>query len=66
MDTHFFLDYIELPNESRKPFVFYRIANDIGNNNENNLKILWQRDLECEIEDETWLNIVSSSGRHIR
>ena len=63
---HYLLDYLHLPKENQKASEFYRMAIKMRSDNENSLKILWQRDLGSEIDSETWSKILSSSGRYIR
>ena len=60
------LNYLELPRESHKASQFYKIINSFLGNDSVNVKIIWQRDLGEEIEDDKWSKIVADCGKYVK
>ena len=58
-------EYLELP--KHKAAILYSMFSHLQSKDCKNLRTIWQIDLnKCEIEDDTLLKILSSSGRNIR
>lgn len=52
----------DLPSTMHRASVFYKEIMELQKVNTKNLRLIWQRDLECEISKEKWNNIVSKVG----
>ena len=60
------MDYFTLPEERHQASVFYRTTNQLLSDDCKSLKLLWEKDLGCVIEEEEWLKIISNNGKYIR
>ena len=65
-DGNHITDYFTLSEECHRASVFYRTTNNLLSSDCNNLKVIWEKDLGCIIEDGDWLKILSDKGKHIR
>ncbi|KAF7657710.1 hypothetical protein LDENG_00023230 [Lucifuga dentata] len=61
-----FVRYFELPLECHTASLFYTSTSDVISSDSTNVKMLWQRDLEEEIGQERWLNILAECGKHVK
>lgn len=53
------IKHLKLPLGKRKALQFYKIANSSLSNDSNQIKVIWQRDLGGETEDDKWAIIVA-------
>ena len=60
------IDYMKLPIRKRKASLFYKVANSSLGNDSNHLKMIWQRDLRGEIDNDRWMRIVADCGKYVR
>jgi len=58
--------FCELPRPLQKSSKFYHLSLRIGDKNCENLRLIWQRDINSDIDKDTWNRILSNSGRYIR
>ena len=65
-DGNHIMDYFKLPGECKRASIFYRKTNQLLSCECHNLKVIWEKDLGCIVEDSTWLKIISENGKYIR
>lgn len=65
-DGNHITDYFTLSEECHRASVFYRTTNNLLSSDCNNLKVIWEKDLGCMIEDGDWLKIIADKGKYIR
>lgn len=58
--------YLNKEHEVHKASLFYRTFNQFNSDLCENLKIIWQKDLGCNIDENALEEILSSVGRNIR
>ena len=59
-------EFLELPGIAHKAAVFYKIFNRLQKNICKNLRLAWQKDLGCVLNDEIWLRILANTGKYIK
>ena len=65
-DGNHIMDYFKLPGECKRASSFYRKTNQLLSFDCHNLKVIWEKDLGCIMEDNIWLKIISDNGKYIR
>ena len=60
------MDFLDMPGPVHKASGFYKLFTGQPGGLCNNLKEIWQKDLECEFSAEEWLAILSNTGKYIR
>lgn len=60
------LEFLELLGIAHRASIFYKIFNNLQRDICKNLRIIWQRDLVCELSNEEWLKILSSTGKYTK
>lgn len=58
--------FLRLPPLLCKASKWYNICPWVKSNTSKSLKVIWERDLGCTIDDDTWKSILSNNGLHIR
>ena len=58
-------DYLQNP-LNHKASVFYSNSMYLSSSTCDNLRIIWQRDLDCQIDNDTWKQILTDNGRYIK
>lgn len=57
--------YLENP-LNRKASTFYQNSMSLTSGMCDHLRIIWQRDLNCEISEEVWNQIIAQNGRYVK
>ena len=60
------LDYLKLPHDAHTASLFYRMSKQMLGDTCENLKLIWQRDLGIDFEDNHWESIIANAGNGIR
>lgn len=59
-------DFLDQPETSHRPAEFYWDFSGLNKDICCSLKTLWQRDLECVLNEKEWKRIVANSWKYIR
>ena len=51
---------------NHKASLFYKNSVCLTSSSCENLRIIWQRDLECDIDQDTWEHILADNGKYIK
>lgn len=54
--------YFKLPINKQSSSIFYKIVANAMHGNCENLRLMWQRDLNVNIDEDSWAKIISSPG----
>ena len=60
------LALLDLPGTVHKAAVFYKALNGLQKNICKNLRLIWQKDLNCELNDEVWSKILANTGKYVK
>lgn len=60
------MDYMNMPLERCTASQFYKSTNLLVSEECTNVKLLWQRDLETNIAQEKWLEMLAGSGKYVK
>lgn len=60
------LDLLDLPCTAHRAAVFYKALNGLQKDICKNLRLIWQKDLNCELNDEVWSKILANTGKYIK
>ena len=60
------MEVLVLPSITHRAALFYKTFNGIRVDKCKNLRIIWQKDLGCDLSKEDWLNILLNTGKHMR
>lgn len=60
------MEVLDLPSTAHRAAIFYKTFNGLREDACKNLRIVWQKDLGCDLSEQDWLNILSNTGRHMR
>ena len=58
--------FFELHSSAHSASVLYNMVVDAQCGKYNNLRLIWQRDLNCDTEEDEWENIMANTGWSIR
>lgn len=58
-------DYLQNP-LNHKASTIYTNSIYLTSSSCNNLRLIWQRDLNCQIDEDTWKQIVADNGKYIK
>ena len=65
-DTNPVLEFLDLPCMAHRAARFYRIFNGLHKDICKSLRVVWQKDLGCDLSDEAWLRILRNTGKYIK
>lgn len=60
------MEFLELPCIAHRAAVFYKIFNGLQKNICENLRLIWQKALGCDLRDEIWLKILANTEKYIK
>ena len=60
------MEVLDLPSTAHRAAIFYKTFNGLREDACKNLRIVWQKDLGCDLSEQDWLNILSNTGKHMR
>ena len=59
------VDYLQNP-LNHKASVFYSKSMYLTSSTCDHLRIIWQKDLDCQIDEDTWKQILTDNGKYIK
>ena len=65
-DDNVVQQYLRLPTNNRSASTFYNITADAIYSHCESLRVIWQKDLSCSIEEDVWTTLVSNVGWFMR
>ncbi len=63
---NYIMEYMKMPLERCTASQFYKLTNLLVSGESTNVKLLWQRDLETNVAQEKWLDVLAGCGKYVR
>ncbi len=60
------LNLLDLPCTAYRAALFYKAFNGLQKDICKNLRLIWQKDLNCELSDEVWSKILANTGKYVK